>query len=83
MLALIPVMRFIDTLPKRDSNTYIMKNVFEDVDNNVWLNLRRCVEDNISYRVCNNVRDSIWTKVYDNVKRNISRNTKHFTQEEL
>ena len=62
-----------------------MKNkfVFETIENNVWLNLRRCVEDNVGDRVHDNVRDSVWTKVYDNIKRNIRHNTQVFARKEL
>lgn len=60
-----------------------MKNVFETIENNVWLNLRCCVEDNVGDRVHNNVRDNIWTKVYDNVKRNVRHNAQVFARKEL
>lgn len=59
------------------------KYVFEDIENNVWLNLRCCVEDNVGDRVHNNVSDNVWAKVYDNIKRNVRHNTQLFARKEL
>ena len=67
-----------------------MKNVRDDIDYDVWHNVRVNVSDtwhNIGRSAQDNTGESVWFDIWDNVwdkvSNNVSNNVRRFTQKEL